>query len=145
MTEYEVADLAFSQIMQFQGAGALFQGIVDSSADLVQQFMTVLFAYLAAAHFVGASLNRVHVLIFTSLYVLWQSWTIALHTLRGYSMRVTLEHMREIGGLERSTDRLTEFMPQLIGILAFILLVGALIASLYFMWSIRHPKTESHI
>ena len=39
MTEYEVADLAFSKIMQIQGVGALFQGHLDSSGALIQQFI----------------------------------------------------------------------------------------------------------
>ena len=141
MTEYEVADLAFSKIMQIQGVGALFQGQLDSSGALIQQFMTVLFAYIGAAHFVGSTLSRVQVSIFTSLYVLWQSWTILLHTVRNYSARVTLDHLREIGGINDSAGEVTELIPQAVGILSLILLLGALAASLYFMWTVRHSKT----
>ena len=87
MTEYEVADLVFSRTMEVQGLGALFQAQLDSSGELIQQFMTVLFGYLVAAHFIGADLSKRQVVIFSSLYAIWQAWAIVLHTIRGIGLR----------------------------------------------------------
>lgn len=138
MTEYEVADLAFSRTMQVQGLGALFQAQLDAAGDIIQQFMTVLFGYLVAAHFIGANLSRRQAVIFSSLYVIWQTWAIVLHSVRGVGVRITLEEIR----LLRDLPQMTEIMPQIIAVTQFSLLAAALAASLYFMWDVRRPKTE---
>ena len=103
--------------------------------------MSVLFGFLAAAYFIGASLNRKQVVIFTVLYTVWQVWTIILHSIRHYSAQITLEKMREIGVLQ-NTHGMVDFMPSLSGYTQLLLLCAALIASLYFMWDIRHSKGE---
>ena len=142
MTEYEIADLAVSKVMQIQGLGGLFQGQLDTVGSLVQQFMTVLFAFLAAAHFIGGSLSRRQVVIFTSLYTIWQSWTIVLHTVRGLGIEITLAELQALGAIDERGREITDVMQPLIGITQFSLLSAALIASLYFMWDVRHPKTK---
>ena len=138
MTEYEVADFAFSRTMQVQGLGALFQAQLDAAGDIIQQFMTVLFGYLVAAHFIGANLSRRQAVIFSSLYVIWQTWAIVLHSVRGVGVRITLEEIRQL----RDLPQMTEIMPHIIAVTQFSLLAAALAASLYFMWDVRHPKTE---
>ena len=58
MTEYEIADLAISKGAYIQDITANFQSMIDSQGSITQQFMTVLFAYLAAAYFIGATLSK---------------------------------------------------------------------------------------
>jgi hypothetical protein len=58
MTEYEIADLAISNQAYIIDMAASFQEQIASRDALTQQFMTVLFAYLAAAYFIGATLSR---------------------------------------------------------------------------------------
>jgi hypothetical protein len=138
MTEYEVADLAFSKTMELQGLGALFQAQLDSAGGIIQQFMTVLFGYLVAAHFIGADLSRRQAVIFSSLYAIWQIWAIVLHTVRGIGVRITLEEIRPL----RDLPQMTEIMPQIVAVTQFSLLVAALAASLFFMWDVRRSKNK---
>lgn len=142
MTEYEIADLAFSEAMQIQGYWQMFQGIVDSMGDITQQFMTVLFAFIAAAYFVGTDLTKRQAMIFTTLYTLWQLWTIMVHTVRGVGLRETLAVVPRETAINETARQIQTVMPQVIGVTSFLLLMAALAASLYFMWDIRHPKTE---
>ncbi|NCF69881.1 MAG: hypothetical protein GWP61_28385 [Chloroflexi bacterium] len=139
MTEYEVADLAFSKIFQLQGMATLTLGLVSALGDAVQQYMTVLFAYIAAAHFIGASLERRQVVILTILYLLWQFWLLLVLVSRSYGLAFTIGNLR---ALDESEFGLPPFMPQLITFSSIILLLAALFASIYFMWSIRHPKPD---
>jgi len=141
MTEYEIADLALSKTFEAVGLGELYQAQLDSILGLVQQFMSVLFGFLAAAYFIGASLNRKQVVIFTSLYTVWQVWTIIHHTIRHYSAQVTFEKLRELGVIE-NPHGMTDFLPQLSAFTQFLLLCAALLASLYFMWDTRRSKAD---
>ncbi len=142
MTEYEIADLAISEAMRLQGLFQIFQGIVDAMGDITQQFMTVLFAFIASAYFVGASLTRRQAIIFTTLYTLWQLWTIMVHTVRGFSMRETLAAVPRDETVSETMLHLQAFMPKMVGLVSFTLLMAALAASLYFMWDVRHSNAE---
>jgi hypothetical protein len=104
--------------------------------------MTVLFAYLAAANFIGEKLTRRQVIIFTSLYAVWQSWVILMHTMRGFGVRITMDRLREVGYISEAGKEITAIMPQVVVVTQFTLLTVALAASLYFMWDVRQPKTE---
>jgi hypothetical protein len=140
MTEYEIADLAISKGLEIQELTANYQAMLDSRGTLTQQFMTVLFAYLAAAHFIGATLNRKQAWIFSILYFVWQAWTIILHSVRDLSVRITFDALLELADFRTQGSGLPDFMPQVISITQFTLLVAALAASLYFMWDVRHKK-----
>ena len=140
MTEYEIADLAISKSMELQGMGTVLLNQIQSSGDIIQQFMTVLFAYLIAAHLIGASLSKIQVIIFTTLYTLWQFWTLALFAVRGIGIGVTLD---SISALEQSRGGGTpnSYMPSsMVIIIQITLLAAALAASLYFMWEVRRSK-----
>ena len=142
MTEYEIADLAVSNQAYIQDITANFQSMIDSQGSMTQQFMTVLFAYLAAAYFIGATLSRKQVWIFSILYLAWQVWTIIIHSLRGISVKITLERLRELADLGSAGTAITEIMPQIIQVAHLSLLSAALAASLYFMWDVRRSTTE---
>ena len=138
MTEYEIADLAASKVFQLQGLGSMLQVQIGSISDGIQQFMTILFSYMAAAYFVGAKLEKRQVWIFTALYVLWQVWTIAAVVSRGIVLGLIQGRFVEVQGSGTPVDA----VPIVLRTMSTTLLVGALLASLYFMWSVRRPKTE---
>ena len=141
MTEYEIADLAISRSMELQGLGALLMSQIESSGDIIQQFMTVLFAYLIAGYLIGASLSRIQVIIFTTLYTLWQLWTLGSFSVRGMGIQLTLEG---ISALRHSlNDKVPDhtYVPSsMFTTIQFTLLAAALAASLYFMWEVRRSK-----
>ena len=132
MTEYEIADLAMSRQMEIQGLSALFMAQIDSQHDVVQQFMTVLFGFLAAAHFIGSKLSRPQVLLFSSLYVAWQIWAIFIHAIRSIGLENTLEAMIKIGAINPAAEATTDALPSIAQGAQIVLLSVALIASLYF-------------
>jgi hypothetical protein len=142
MTEYEIADLAISNQAYIIDMAASFQEQIASRDALTQQFMTVLFAYLAAAYFIGATLSRKQAWIFSVLYFVWQAWTIIMHSVRGVGVRITMEKLKELVDFGAQGTALSDIMPQIISITQFTLLTAALAASLYFMWDVRHKKTE---
>ena len=47
MTEYEIADLAASKAFELQGGVSLFQTQITMIADGIQQYMSILFGYIA--------------------------------------------------------------------------------------------------
>lgn len=136
MSEYEIADLAASTQAVFFQQLEIAQGMGDRVLGLVQQFGNLLFGYLLVAYFVGANLTRVQTAILTTLYLAWQARVSAV--LYGISANATvlLEEMAETS--PDTTLRLT--VPSLMP--TYLLLAGVTLASLYFMWSIRHPKKE---
>jgi hypothetical protein len=85
MTEYEIADLAASSVFELQGQVSLFQTAVSMISDIVQQYMGILFGYIVAAYFIGASLGRRQVWVFTSLYVMWHDLDDGGHCFKGLS------------------------------------------------------------
>jgi hypothetical protein len=138
MTEYEMADLAASKVFEIQGGISLFQTATSMLTDIVLQYMNILFAYIIAAYFIGANLGKRQVWILTTLYVLFQTWMIAVFVTRGYLSGLILEDLLELqGGSVASLAPSSAFRT-----IFAALLVAALFASLYFMWSVRHPKAE---
>ena len=139
MTEYEIADLAASQAFQIQEQMSLLQVQIGTISEAIQQFMYALFAFLVAAYFVGPSLNRRQVWIFTGLYTVWQIWTLTVLLTRSYLLIEIAEGLEK---LVDSSQSLLARMPWALSSTSLFLLTIALIASIYFMWSVRHPEAE---
>ena len=138
MTEYEIADLAASRAFEIQGVWSLLQTQMSMVTDILQQYMSILFGYIVAAYLIGANLSRRQVWIFTTLYIMWQVWMIMIMIGRSVLTAQFAENLRE---LVDTTTPLTTTIPVFI-VTSSALLAAALFASLYFMWSIRHPRTE---
>ena len=117
MTEYE-----------FLEAGVLyFERILDSAMNLI----TVVFAYLAASHFVGERLPRAVAVGLSTIYSLWIVMTIAsIATFLDSALNVQVEYRSEYpGGWVYSRE--PRFGLWLIGSLLPMLL--AWIGSLYYL------------
>ena len=96
MTEYEIADLAFSRQFEIQGLGDSMMSMIGLISDAVTLYMTVLFGYIAAAYFVGRSLSRAQLLVFTTLYVFWQLLTVSTIGFRSVSAGLMAGRMEEL-------------------------------------------------
>ena len=139
MTEYEIADLAASKAFEIQGQVSLFQVQLATIGDAIQQFMYALFAFLVAAYFVGASLNRRQVWVLIGIYTLWQIWTLSIVAGRSYLLNLISE---DLAKLLDSPSPLLAKLPWVLSSTSLFLLTIALIASIYFMWSVKHPENE---
>jgi hypothetical protein len=134
MTEYEIADLAISTQAIFWQQWEVAQGIAGRGLDLVQAFGNLLFGYLIVAYFVGAQLTKVQLAILNALYLIWQVRIFLLIYGAFTNAHTILGEMRKISP---DYDPAT---PSMLGVLALLSVLT--LASLYFMWSIRHPKKE---
>jgi hypothetical protein len=134
MTEYEIADLAVStQELYWQQAQAL-QGILELVFTTLEYFGTLLFGYLMVAYFIGAQLTRVQVVILTTLYLFW---VVRLGIVLNV---VSISGQMIIGEMRKISPDLVPASPSVWG--PYAILTFLTLASLYFMWNARHPKTE---
>ena len=138
MTEFELAQLEF---MSAERAANLLE-LVQAQGAIMQTdsigFSTLLFGYLLAAYFIGANLTRVQVLILTVLYICSIGGVMFQLVANAYTAMGFMERFYEI------TDNTRELTTLNVHYLSYGLLIGTAIvmSSLYFMWTVRHPKTE---
>ena len=134
MTEYEVAELAISNEALYWQVAEIAQGSLAQIGEILGRFMSILFGYLIVAFFVGAQLTRVQAGIFTLLYLFWLVRLSMTVNIIGSSLFNTLDKMREMNpDMPIPASSFTGL---------YILLLFVTAASLYFMWNIRHPRTE---
>ena len=112
----------------------VLQGSLDQAVNILEVFGTLLFGYLMVAYFIGAQLTRVQVGILTTLYLFW---VVRLGIVLNV---ITIGSQTIIGELRKISPDLILDIPSGWGPYAILTLLT--LASLYFMWSIRHPKTE---
>lgn len=97
-------------------------------------FITVTFAYLVVAYFVGAQLSRLQVLIGSVLYL----------TAGASFWLGTITHSASFEALAHEYQ---DLIPSRLWLFPWsesttVLFSGGILASLYFMWDVRQPKTE---
>ncbi len=142
VTEYEIADLAFSRQMEIQGLGSVLIDMLALASDAITQYMSVLFGYIAVAWFVGPQLSRTQLWIFTVLYVFWQLLTVGTVFFRSQSVQAMMNRMETlVADAPAAVDSANE-VGLMIGSSIVTLLLLALLASLYFMWSVRSVKNS---
>lgn len=143
---YEALDIHQQRIaaMQHTEEMALFH---------VTIYFTLVSAFLAAAYVVGSSLSRAQVFIGTFFFavsasfiawssldtvgaMLWQIRDVGLYYL-ALAEAYSRPEFVEIG--EAMSNPVIGFRFQVV---AATLSYSGILASLYFMWSVRHPKTE---
>ena len=125
MTEHEYMDLSFTLIERSENAGLAF--------------LTVVSGYLIVAYLVGSRLTRPQVTLISALFV-------------GYSLAQVLAQVSQIHAISQIDQILWEAFPESplqseanlakLGYLWPVLELAAILASLHFMWSVRHPKTQ---
>jgi hypothetical protein len=137
MSEFELLQLEYMQIDRTQGLIGLIQTQADLIANDATMMSTLLFGYLVVAYFVGRSLTKPQSLIFNTLYVAAFLATCFSAT-NSALVAVGLQNRYvEVSGLAETPTLTPMFV-----LLGVTLNLCMLLASLYFMWSVRHPKTE---
>ena len=134
MTEYEIADLAVSTQELVWLQAQVLQGNLQQAFNTLEYFGTLLFGYLMVAYFIGAQLTRVQVGILTTLYLFWVVRLGVMMNVVFITSQNTIDEMRKV-----SPDFIVS-IPSIWG--PYTILLFMTLASLYFMWSIRHPKEE---
>ena len=125
---------------------AEFVGLIQNATSYFMSaftiWLSIVSAYLIAAYAIGRNLTAVSTVIIGVLYIVCSSIFAALtllFTSRIANMLRAKMEMLPTGAWPVGYDALfTQYV--LLG-LAFIM-VGGIVASLYFMWSIRHPKKK---
>jgi predicted neutral ceramidase superfamily lipid hydrolase len=138
MTEFESAQLVY---MQAERAGNLMS-LIQAQGELIQndatQFTTLIFGYLLVAYFIGSHLTKVQVVILNTLYIASVGSTVFQMVTGGLTAMGFLERFYEVS---ENTRELSAMNPDYL-LFGVALNIALIIASLYFMWSVRHPKTE---
>jgi hypothetical protein len=122
MTEYELTDLT-----------ATAATLVMTAISI---YLTIVSAYLIAAFTTGTKLNRSQAFVISTLFVFGSSLFI-------YAAVVNL--LKQIYIIERLVELQAAqpfYFSERSAVLIAIFLISGVIASLKFMWDIRHPKTE---
>jgi small-conductance mechanosensitive channel len=147
MTEFEEMTIELMQSERIGNVLSLLQGQSELIANDATNFSTILFGYLIAAYFIGAQLTRPQVTILNVLYLATVISTLAIMAadfagLMGYwgSANRYMEEL-ERSAVTNDTSIVTVLSGEFF-LLGMVINTALVIASLYFMWSIRHPKTE---
>jgi hypothetical protein len=150
MTEYEIADLALSSAELITSQYAIGQNQGSLIVDNLTLFYSLLFGYLLAAYAVGKKLSTVQTAILTVLYLAaviynrFYGFMLLSQSQIGLSrwdQMVQATSSSELAAATISSPALTAAQS---GVLAFVtvFVVLAILASLFFMWSVRHPRDE---
>lgn len=135
MTEYEIADLALSTQAIYWQQAQTSAAVLDSLGMIIDRFTTLLFGYIVVAYFVGKNLTRVQVTILTALYLVWQVRLMAIAL-------TMLDRMERISVEMSKLDAEAPGMPDSSIVVLAIITIACTLASVYFMWNVRHRKTE---
>ena len=122
MTEQELAEL----ISDYSSQGGAFFGL----------WITIVTGYLIAAYLAGDRLNRSQVFILNTFYV----WVSSLVRVGFYgSFNTQAHYTRE---LKQMVPDSPQMMTWNLGFAVTIATVLGVLATLKFLWDIRHPKIE---
>jgi uncharacterized membrane protein len=138
MTEYEIADLALSNTALIQNQASYIQANGSLIISNLTLFYSLVFGYLLAAYIVGKQLTTTQITILSLLYlaaVIYNRIS-ALEIFIGYI--ASFNTLEEMVGQPIPRGTATEWSLALITV--FVIL--SILASLFFMWSVRHPKAE---
>ena len=98
--------------------------------------LSVLSAYLVVAYLAGSKLTRSQVVIVNSLYILVSVFLV-------WAMFVLSQRALEVATLAINISTQRELAPTPNVALALVAMFGVCsLASLKFMWDVRHPKAE---
>ncbi len=123
MTEFELMEL--------------IQGVYDKMGVDATMYFTLVSAFLVVAFLAGDKLSTKQLFIVIVLYVFWVLGNInSMYT--GMLLAEKLENSLVQMGSTYYGDSSTAFW-----VLFFMVIqAGGILASLYFMWSVRHPASE---
>lgn len=123
MTEYEMADILMSRFATMTDQAALYFALISG--------------YLVVAYLAGTRLTRLQVVVVNSLFVIWTlgllvGWSTSVEAALELETALFQSGSKAVTSNANFTSAYSFSLVQLIGI----------IASLIFMWSVRHPKAK---
>ena len=129
MNEYEVASL----VLEGLAVIAEFMGLYSTHLSI---YLTLLFAYCGAMYIAGAKLDRAQLLVATAVFVI----AAELQAMGMYAWIQAAEDVfSKLQELNPALEATHNFrLRRVIGV---PLWQAGIIASLLFMWRVRHPKT----
>ncbi len=108
----------------------------DATLGNVTAYLSVVSAYLIVAYIVGAELSRFQVIVINVLFVVFAfSFVLAIQT------GLANHYLFATDILEYRPEYAVFSSPQ-VNKLLFAIDSGGVMAALYFMWNIRHPKKK---
>lgn len=122
MTEYEITDVLIGRFSSMTEQASLYFALVSG--------------YLITAFFAGSRLSHLQVGVINCLFVVWTFGLIG-----GYNTTVTA--VIDLEAALSSMETTSATASNTIYAYSFtIVQVAGILASLVFMWSVRHPKAE---
>ena len=120
MTAYEYIDLAHSDF--------------SSAATMVSLLIAVLSGYLVVAYAIGSNLTRVQVTVLNIAYSIWSIYILLSGII---SLTRARHHIILAAELDQQLSSPVAYVAH--GYVSIGMML--LLTSLWFMWSVRHPKT----
>ncbi len=112
---------------------------VDTAVTNFSIYVTIAFAYMTVSYLVGAMLSTFQTLVLSGLYVFSSGVTI----LTMYLVIVTYFELRAgVPGGIAAMDNVPLWNEALWAFYPTSVCIGGVFVGLYFMWNVRHPKTE---
>jgi hypothetical protein len=146
MTEYEALDL---QMQRWE----LLNQNEEMLLLVLTLYLTIMFAYLVAAFFAGAKLSKGQVIIGSVIFTAAAAFTVSqivsyLSEMNAQGAAIGQHYIAMASEFNKpnyaelakdiSRNAIFDWSDAVI----ISLLVSGIVASLYFMWSVRHPKEE---
>jgi len=136
MTQYQMRDLGASttaNIIEMTG----------QQGDYIAIYVSVIFAFIAAAYVAGRDFNKLQTTVSTVLFCLVCSWLVYRITMLGLGVNFMIELSdkeiySQIGGDSGAAWRASGYRVMITALIWSMGMVGALV----FLWDIRHRNTE---
>jgi len=140
MDEFALAELAMMEKSYFLELEMVTQGYIDLVETEASILLSLIFGYLLVAHFIGASITRAQVTIFNALYVFTTLSSLAVYYGHYESIVYSVNRLLEENAVNAADIPVTA-TPESAKFVVFAYL-SMIVASLYFMWTVRHPNEE---
>ena len=138
MTEYEIAALAATNTSLLQAQGSLIQAQGTLVIDNLTLYYSLLFGYLPAAYAIGKKLSTIQTMVLTVLYLA----AVIYNRIYGFAVLTAMFQLENqfsvMTGTLDTASQTAEQSSMLTFVTSFVVL--SILASLFFMWSIRHSK-----
>ena len=125
---------------------AEFVGLIQNATSYFMSaftiWLSIVSAYLIAAYAVGRNLTAVQTFIISVLYIVCSSMFAALTLLFTTRVATMIQTKVEKFPAADWPVRYDDLVAQYISLGLALIMVLGVVASLYFMWSIRHPKKK---
>ena len=125
MTEYELAEILHNN----------YDGLWQSA----QMYFTLVSAYLVVAYLIGSKLSWGQNAVITGLYLVWVLGVVQAQYTTTMQTLLVSDQLLQMGSLIVPPAAKSEIQA---GVYSFMVVqIAGILASLWFMWSCRHPRT----